>query len=322
MACSNVRDTIGLEDKTREAYLLTGVTVYKGALIVRDTATGYDKPAVTGTGLIARGIAAMEEPSVSTSGIASGTTKIRLRKGIFCLDNYVSDSCTVADRGKPCYIVDDCTVARTDGGATRSVAGTIENVDTRGVWVLIDSVNGVALASEIASREAISTALALTTTPGGASYVGVFDTAGKYTATNVEAALAEDADARRVKVNTTSNTVGSIPVIHRIAVPSGESGTVSVTLDATFGKVKIIDAHFIKDGSTGGASDTVKITDGTYDISDAMALSGKAAGAIVRAASISTTYDTLAAGATLVANYTKSTTSCEGTLYVRCLRVS
>lgn len=33
--------------------------------------------------------------------------------------------------------------------------------------------------------------LALTTTPGGASYIGVFDTAGKITATNVETALAE-----------------------------------------------------------------------------------------------------------------------------------
>lgn len=33
--------------------------------------------------------------------------------------------------------------------------------------------------------------LALTTTPGGASYVGVFDNAGIYTATTVEAALAE-----------------------------------------------------------------------------------------------------------------------------------
>jgi hypothetical protein len=43
---------------------------------------------------------------------------------------------------------------------------------------------------EAALRE-IWTKLIVTTTPGGASYIGVFDTAGKYTADTVEACLAE-----------------------------------------------------------------------------------------------------------------------------------
>lgn len=45
--------------------------------------------------------------------------------------------------------------------------------------------------SQIRNATQFDARLALTTTPGGASYVGVFDTAAYYTATNVETVLAE-----------------------------------------------------------------------------------------------------------------------------------
>lgn len=103
-----------------------------------------------------------------------------------------------------------------------------------------------------------------------------------------------------------------------ISVPAGSSGTSTVYVK---GACKVIDMHFIKLGSTGGGSDTVTLTDGTYAISDALALNSKAAKAIVRMATIDTNYTTLAAGARLVANYTCGTTSCEGTMYVRAIKV-
>ena len=37
--------------------------------------------------------------------------------------------------GSDCYIVDDQTVAKTNGGATRCVAGKVWDVDAEGVWV-------------------------------------------------------------------------------------------------------------------------------------------------------------------------------------------
>ena len=40
-----------------------------------------------------------------------------------------------ADLGKTCYIVDDETVAKTDGTATRSAAGKVVGLDSDGVWV-------------------------------------------------------------------------------------------------------------------------------------------------------------------------------------------
>ena len=41
------------------------------------------------------------------------------------------------DIGKTAYIVDDETVALTDGSSSRSAAGTIYDVDDLGVWVEI-----------------------------------------------------------------------------------------------------------------------------------------------------------------------------------------
>lgn len=45
------------------------------------------------------------------------------------------DQITLADVGADCYIVDNQTVAKTNGSNTRSVAGRIHNVDAEGVWI-------------------------------------------------------------------------------------------------------------------------------------------------------------------------------------------
>ena len=47
------------------------------------------------------------------------------------------DAITRAEIGDVCYIVDDETVAKTNGTSTRSAAGTIRDVDAQGVWVEI-----------------------------------------------------------------------------------------------------------------------------------------------------------------------------------------
>ena len=46
-----------------------------------------------------------------------------------------TDAITLADIGKDCFIVDDQTVAKTDGSGTRSRAGRVFDVDADGVWV-------------------------------------------------------------------------------------------------------------------------------------------------------------------------------------------
>ena len=279
-AATNVRDT---KQRTGDvdAALLTGITVYKGTLVVLDTATGYCKPAVTGTGLVALGIAITAGPSVSTTGISSGVTKIPVRPGRWLLANSTaSDAITNAERGLPCYIVDNQTVAKTDGTATRSVAGTVEEVVTAGVWVNIGSVNGTSLAAEIAAREALAADLASST---GTTLAGVL--LGTQTANTL-----------------TDNVIGAIPVVHRVTVADGSTGNVDVTLTH---KTLITDVHVIKTAGAGGASDTLQVLNSSNAITDAMSINVSDQ-VVVRAGTINDAYQTIAAGGTLRCTRTKA----------------
>jgi hypothetical protein len=61
---------------------------------------------------------------------------VDIEKGIFHFANSAdTDEITTADIGSNCYIVDDQTVAKTDGTGTRSIAGEVFDVDAQGVWV-------------------------------------------------------------------------------------------------------------------------------------------------------------------------------------------
>ena len=109
-------------------------TIYAGALVVLD-ASGNAAPGSTATGLIARGVA---QAAVNNSGGSAGDASVPSRAGVFRFENSAStDAITRAEIGDPCYIVDDQTVAKTDGTSTRSEAGTVVDVDDDGVWVRI-----------------------------------------------------------------------------------------------------------------------------------------------------------------------------------------
>lgn len=67
---------------------------------------------------------------------ANGDKRVKVRRGLFRFANSsAGDLITLADVGADCYIVDDQTVAKTNGSSTRSVAGKIRDVDSVGVWV-------------------------------------------------------------------------------------------------------------------------------------------------------------------------------------------
>jgi len=62
--------------------------------------------------------------------------QVAVRRGCFQFANSAStDALTNLDIGATCYIVDNQTVAKTDGSATRSKAGVVRSVDAGGVWV-------------------------------------------------------------------------------------------------------------------------------------------------------------------------------------------
>lgn len=105
---------------------------YAGSLVARD-ASGNATPGAVATTLL--GVGRCAETVDNTSG-AAGAVTVPIEKGIFRYANSAStDLVTTADLGNNCYIVDDQTVAKTNGSSTRSVAGKIHDVDAQGVWV-------------------------------------------------------------------------------------------------------------------------------------------------------------------------------------------
>lgn len=117
-------------------------TIHAGAILMRNA-----------QGLLLRGTAAVGSFGVgraeaSVASTASGVTDQPYRPGVFRFANSTAaDAITSADIGTACYIVDDQTVAKTNGANTRSPAGAVEDVDAEGVWVRFDEVLTRALLS-------------------------------------------------------------------------------------------------------------------------------------------------------------------------------
>lgn len=107
--------------------------IHQGSIVA--LSAGYAAPGATATGRIAVGRA--EQTIDNTSG-AAGAVSVPVKRGIFKFGNSsAGDLIAQANVGADCYIVDDQTVALTNGGSTRSVAGKIVGVDSDGVWVQI-----------------------------------------------------------------------------------------------------------------------------------------------------------------------------------------
>lgn len=108
--------------------------IFEGALVCLN-ATGFATPGAVATTLVADGIAT--ETVDNTAG-ADGDKTVEVEKGTFRFANSAAgDAITQAEIGDTCYIVDDQTVAKTNGTNTRSAAGAIVDVDAVGVWVKI-----------------------------------------------------------------------------------------------------------------------------------------------------------------------------------------
>ena len=119
----------------RVGLVAAATKIFAGAMLMRNAA-GYLVNGQTATG--AHGVGRAHEPADNSAG-ADGDLTVRFDPGIFRYENSAAtDLITVADIGSVAWIVDDQTVAKTNGGATRSAAGLIEDVDALGVWVRFD----------------------------------------------------------------------------------------------------------------------------------------------------------------------------------------
>jgi hypothetical protein len=111
------------------------VKIWNGSLVMRNAA-GFLTKGATATGCVGVGRA---EKTVDNTG-AAGAASLEYRIGSFLFANSAAgDLITIADIGKACFIVDDQTVAKTDGTGTRSRAGIVDGIEANGaVWVRMD----------------------------------------------------------------------------------------------------------------------------------------------------------------------------------------
>ena len=134
-ALTQERNTTQLRGETRVEPLAASVKVWKGSLLMRNAA-GFVTRGATATGCIGIGRA---ETTVDNSAGAAGEKVASSGRGIFGFANSEGgDAIGQADVGRLCYIVDDQTVAKTDGTESRSPAGIVDGIEGGTVWVLLD----------------------------------------------------------------------------------------------------------------------------------------------------------------------------------------
>lgn len=134
-ALSAERNTPTREGADYSFPVAASTTCYAGgiaAMIASSTGVGNVKPGATATNL--KGVGVFAETVVNAG--SAGAVRAKVRKGLFQFGNSAStDAIALKDVGATCYIVDDQTVALTDGSSSRSAAGIIRDVDANGVWV-------------------------------------------------------------------------------------------------------------------------------------------------------------------------------------------
>lgn len=127
------RSTIRIDPDARHRLpVAAAMLIYQGALVALN-ATGFASKGVVATTLKQFGRA---EETVDNSAGAAGAKEINVQPGVFRWANSAAgDLITTAEIGTDCFIVDDQTVAKTNGTSTRSRAGKIVGVDSSGVLV-------------------------------------------------------------------------------------------------------------------------------------------------------------------------------------------
>lgn len=131
-ALTQDRNTLRRDGAQMEPPLAANARIFAGALVAINAA-GNAVAGSSATGLTGAGVA--QQRADNTGGIA-GAIRVRLSKQPHQFGNSAAaDAITLADLGKDCFIVDDQTVAKTDGAGTRSRAGRVFDVDADGVWV-------------------------------------------------------------------------------------------------------------------------------------------------------------------------------------------
>lgn len=197
-----------VEPLTLAPTMADNVVIYEGTMVGIDAAGNVRPMTVSATTAKCLGVAEATVDNTETGHVIAGK-KCPIRQGTFRFAN--AGDLTKVHVGGPCYAVDDSTVSLSTGGGARAICGTVELVDTAGVWVKINAdyrgIDDAALRVDIAS----------TANGAGASLVGIEDAAALLAALTVEAAILELAKYEAIN----------------LADPGGANAAIGVTRSAT-----------------------------------------------------------------------------------------
>lgn len=132
-AATQDRDTREMSGN-RRAYPMEAASKIFGGTLACLNAAGNLVKGVTSTTLKCVGVAVQTYDNLAGAAAAiNGEAKV----GVFgpFANSAAGDLIIASDTGNDCYIVDDSTVAKTNGTATRSIAGKVWAVDASGVWL-------------------------------------------------------------------------------------------------------------------------------------------------------------------------------------------
>jgi hypothetical protein len=136
LALGRKSDQMGTQVEPTEMTLgmAASTTIYMGSIVCKNAA-GYAVPGSADATLLVVGCSTGATSGLPTASVvnsgAAGAVNINVRRGVFKFENSTAgDAITFAHVGKPCYVVDDQTVALTSAGGTRPFAGTVMGVDS------------------------------------------------------------------------------------------------------------------------------------------------------------------------------------------------
>lgn len=135
LALERNTEFFGLYPGRRTVDVKAAAKIYKGGMVAIDAAGN-----AMAAGLLAGGTVRVVGKASATYDNTSGAAaafKVECEPGIFKFLNHGADLVTKASVGALCYVVDDQTVALTNGTATRAPCGIVQQVDSDGVRVLI-----------------------------------------------------------------------------------------------------------------------------------------------------------------------------------------
>lgn len=217
-------------------------------------ASGYAVPGSTATTLTAAGRARAQ---VDNSSGANGDLSVEVETGVFHWTNSAGgDEITAADIGSACWIVDDQTVAKTNGSNTRSRAGIVFDVDANGVWVDMRT-NVVAQAGTLLAANNLSDL--------GSAAAARANLGGNQVALVVDVADLSGTDVYRV----VSPVAGDITKLHSVLADALATGNATITSSidgtpVTSGVITITQSGSAAgdvDSATPSAANTVAVGD-------------------------------------------------------------